>query len=136
MTPQIDRLRKTISVLRVSTHFYRVSQDIDGKIFIFRVNLDKWPLKWHVLEKQALFWGFSHTCTNLQPNNVRQLPPLKTTTCQLEKWSVQMPDKVWDIYVIWGLPVTLPIIIAIWLNISDKSVYHITYQEIWQEKHM
>ena len=60
--PQINHLRKTSSVLRVSTHFYGVSQDIDGKTFIFRVNLDMWPLKLLVLEKQALFWGFSHTC--------------------------------------------------------------------------
>ena len=62
VTPQIDHLRKASTVLRVSTHIYGVSQDIDGKTFIFRVNLDMWPLKSLVLEKQALFWGFSHTC--------------------------------------------------------------------------
>ena len=39
VTPQIDRLKKTSTVLRVSTHIYGVSQEIDGKTFIFRVNL-------------------------------------------------------------------------------------------------
>ena len=39
MTPQIDHLGKTIPVLRVSTHICGVSQEIDGKMFIFRVNL-------------------------------------------------------------------------------------------------
>ena len=39
MTPQIDHLRKTSSVLRVSTHGYGIYNDIDGKTFIFRVNL-------------------------------------------------------------------------------------------------
>ena len=36
---QIDRLRKTNTVLRVSTDIYGVSKEIDGKTFIFRVNL-------------------------------------------------------------------------------------------------
>ena len=35
MTPQIDRLGKTSTVLRVSTHIYEVSKDIGGKTFIF-----------------------------------------------------------------------------------------------------
>ena len=39
VTPQIDCLRKTRLVLRVSTHIYGVSKEIDGKMFIFRVNL-------------------------------------------------------------------------------------------------
>ena len=39
LTPQIDHLRKTNTVLRVSTHIYRVSHKTDGKMFIFRVNL-------------------------------------------------------------------------------------------------
>ena len=38
MTPQIDHLGKTSPVLRVSTHIYGVSKEIDGKTFIFRVN--------------------------------------------------------------------------------------------------
>ena len=36
MTPQIDHLGKTSTVLRVSTHIYGVSQEIDGKTFIFQ----------------------------------------------------------------------------------------------------
>ena len=39
VTPQIDRLGKRSTVLRVSTHIYGVSKEIDGKTFIFRVNL-------------------------------------------------------------------------------------------------
>ena len=35
VTPQIDRLRKSSPVLRVSAHLYGVSKQIDGKIFIF-----------------------------------------------------------------------------------------------------
>ena len=61
VTPQINCLGKTSPVLRVSTHIYGVSKEIDGKTFIFRVNLGMWPLKSIVSEKQALFWGFQHT---------------------------------------------------------------------------
>ena len=39
MTPQINRLGKTSTGLRVSTDSYWVSQKIDGIMFIFRVNL-------------------------------------------------------------------------------------------------
>ena len=39
MTPQIDRLGKTVPDMRVSAHIYGVSKEIDGKMFIFRVNL-------------------------------------------------------------------------------------------------
>ena len=39
MTPQIDHLRKRSPVLRVSTHIYEDSKEIDGKMFIFKVNL-------------------------------------------------------------------------------------------------
>ena len=39
MTSQIDYLRKMSSVLRVSTHIYGVSKEIDGKMSIFGVNL-------------------------------------------------------------------------------------------------
>ena len=59
--PQIDHLGKMSTVLRVSTHIYGVFQEINGKMFIFRVNLGMWPLKSIVLEKWALFWGFQHT---------------------------------------------------------------------------
>ena len=39
VTPQIDCLGRTGTVLRVSTDIYGVSKEIDGKMFIFRVNL-------------------------------------------------------------------------------------------------
>ena len=39
VTPQIDHLEKTSTVLRVPTHIYGSSKKIDGKVFIFRVNL-------------------------------------------------------------------------------------------------
>ena len=39
MTPQIERLRKMSPVVRVSTHMYGVSKEIDGKTFIFQGNL-------------------------------------------------------------------------------------------------
>ena len=38
-------------VLRVSAHIYGDSKDIDGKTFIFRVNLGMSPLKSIILEK-------------------------------------------------------------------------------------
>ena len=40
VTPQIDCLGKMSPVLGVSTHIYGISKEIDGKMFIFRVNLD------------------------------------------------------------------------------------------------
>ena len=61
VTPQIDCLGDTSTVLRVSTHIYGVFEEIDGKMFIFRVNLGMWPLKSIILEKRALFWGSEHT---------------------------------------------------------------------------
>ena len=42
----------------VSTYMYGVSKEIDGKSFIFQVNLGMWPLKSIISEKQVLFWGF------------------------------------------------------------------------------
>ena len=48
-------------VLMVSTNISGDSNEIDGKMFIFQVNLGMWPLKSIVLEKQALFWQFQHT---------------------------------------------------------------------------
>ena len=38
--PQIDGFGKTSPVVRVSTHIYGVFEEIDWKMFIFRVNLD------------------------------------------------------------------------------------------------
>ena len=39
VTPQINHLVKTNPVLIVSTHISGHSNEIDGKMFIFRVNL-------------------------------------------------------------------------------------------------
>ena len=39
VTTEIDHLGKSNPLLRVSTHIYGVSKDIDGKTFIFRANL-------------------------------------------------------------------------------------------------
>ena len=39
VTPQINRLGETSTVLRVSTDIYGVCKEIDGKMVIFRVNL-------------------------------------------------------------------------------------------------
>ena len=55
MTPQIDHLGKTNTVLRVSIHIYEVSEDIDGKMFILRENLGMEPLKSIILEKMSTF---------------------------------------------------------------------------------
>ena len=51
VTPQIDRLGKISSALSISIHIYGVSKKIDGKMFIFRVNLDMLSLKLIILEK-------------------------------------------------------------------------------------
>ena len=45
---------KTSPTLWVSTHIYGVSKEIDGKVFIFKINLGMLPLKSIVLEKWAL----------------------------------------------------------------------------------
>ena len=55
VTPQIDCLGENSTVLRVSTHIYGVSHEIDGKMFIFRVNLGMGPFKSIISEKRALF---------------------------------------------------------------------------------
>ena len=41
----------SIPVLRVSTHIYGISKEIDGKTFIFQVNIGMWPLKSNCLRK-------------------------------------------------------------------------------------
>ena len=61
VTPQIDCLGETGTVLGVSTHIYGVSKDIGGKTLIFQLYLGMWPLKSIIFEKQALFWGFQPT---------------------------------------------------------------------------
>ena len=39
MTPQIGHLGKMIPVLGVSIHIYGVSEEIDGKMFIFMLHV-------------------------------------------------------------------------------------------------
>ena len=39
VTPQIDCLRKMSPVVSILTDIYGVSKEIDGKTFIFKVNL-------------------------------------------------------------------------------------------------
>ena len=39
VTPQIDHLRKMKPFLMVTTHISGMSKEIDGKTFIFQVNL-------------------------------------------------------------------------------------------------
>ena len=58
VTPQIDQKTEPCSE-GFNTHLW-CFKEIDGKMFILRVNLGMWPLKSIVLEKQALFWGFQH----------------------------------------------------------------------------
>ena len=61
MTPQIDCLRKTSNVLRVSIHIYGVSKEIDGKTFIFRVNLGDVTPQIDCLGKTSIVLRFQYT---------------------------------------------------------------------------
>ena len=61
VTPQIDCLAEMSTVLRISTHIFGVYKEIDGNMFIFRVNLGMWSLRSIVLEKWALFSGYEYT---------------------------------------------------------------------------
>ena len=45
MTPQIDHLGKMSPVQMVTTHISGISKEINGKMFIFQVNLGMCPLK-------------------------------------------------------------------------------------------
>ena len=60
MTPQIDRLRKMVPVMRVSTHIYGVFQEIDGKMFIFRVKPRHVTPQIDRLEKTSTVLRFQH----------------------------------------------------------------------------
>ena len=51
-------------VQNVSTHIYGVSNEIDGKTFIFRVNLGMWPSNWSSWESEPCSEGFNtHLCS-------------------------------------------------------------------------
>ena len=56
MTPQIDCLLKTNPVLMVSTHIYGVSKEMDGKMFIFRVNPGIGTPQINYLQKMSPVW--------------------------------------------------------------------------------
>ena len=63
MTPQIDHLGEMSNVLRVSTHIYGVSKEIDGKTFIFRVNLGYDPSNQSSWKTEPCSEGFNtHIC--------------------------------------------------------------------------
>ena len=86
MTPQIDQVRKMSPVLRFLTHIYGVSKEIDGKTFIFRVNLGMWSLKSIILENWVLFSGFQHTLWGFQGDrmeNIHFLSKSRHVTCQI-----------------------------------------------------
>ena len=74
VTPQTDHQKKTSPVLRVSTHMYGVTKEIDGKTFMFRVNLGMWPLQSIVSENQALFWAFQHTFMGFPSRQMGKCP--------------------------------------------------------------
>ena len=59
VTPQIDLLKKTSPVLRVSTHIYGVSKEIDWKMFIFQVKLGCDPSNQLSWKKEPCFEGFN-----------------------------------------------------------------------------
>ena len=65
VNPQIDHLGKMSPVLRVSTHIYGVSQEIDGKMFIFKVQprdvtpqIDYLQKTCPVVRVSTHLWGF------------------------------------------------------------------------------
>ena len=94
MTTQIDHLGKTSPVLRVSTHINGVSPEIDGKMFIFWVNLGMWPLKSIVLEKQALFWGLNTHLWGFSGNrweNIHFLGKTRHVTPQIDHLGKMSP---------------------------------------------
>ena len=55
VTPQIDHLGKTNTVLRGSVPLYEVSEDTDLKMFNLSENLGMEPLKSFILEKMSTF---------------------------------------------------------------------------------
>ena len=75
MTPQIDHFRKSKApVLRVSTHIYGVCKEIDGKMFIFRVNLGMWPLKLIISGKMSPVLRFQHTFMGFSGDRWENVP--------------------------------------------------------------
>ena len=62
------------TVLRVSTHIYGVSKEIDGKMFIFRVKLGMWLLKSIFWEKQACSEGYNTHLWGLWGDRWKNVP--------------------------------------------------------------
>ena len=90
MTHQIDHLGKLSHVLRVSTHIYGLFKEIDGKMFIFRVNLGMWLLKLIISEKWALFWGFHFQLSSL----FNWLSSWVCSVYNIPSWSVKSTSSV------------------------------------------
>ena len=86
MSPQIDHLGKPSPVLRVSTHIYGVSKEIDGKTFI--------GLSFLFIEKKELCESRAklETSSNFQiyPGKTDdELSPFKTARALSELFTVQ-----------------------------------------------
>ena len=90
VTPQINCLRKSSPIMRGSTHIYGVPKEIDGKMFILRVNLGMWPLKSNILEKWALFWGLHFQLWSL----CNWLSPWVCPVYNIPSWSVKSTSSV------------------------------------------
>ena len=122
MTPQINCLRKTSSVLRVSTHMYAVSKEIDGKTFIFRVNLGMWPSNQLCWKYEPCaegfntnFWGFqgdrseninfSSKPRHVTPqiDRLRRTNPLLMVTTHISAISKEIDEKTWIFQVNLGM---------------------------------
>ena len=69
-------------------HIYGVSNKIDGKTFIFRVNLGMWPLKSIISEKQMLYWGFQNTFMGFPR---RQIGKPRHVTPQIDRLGKMSP---------------------------------------------
>ena len=99
VTPQIHHLGKMRPVLRVLTHIYGLSKEIDGNMFIFRVNQGMWPLKLIIWEKWALFWRFQHHLSSFQGDrweHVHFLRKPRHVTPQIDHIEKMMPVlRVW-----------------------------------------
>ena len=75
-------------LLTSSGQEWHFSNKIDGKTFIFRVNLGMWSLKSIVLEKRALFWGFQHNLWDFKGDrweNVHFLRKPSHVTSQIDR---------------------------------------------------
>ena len=79
----------------ISTHISGDSNEIDGKMFIFRENLGMWHLKSIISEKRALFWGFQHNIYGVSKEIDVKMFIFRVNLCMwplksiiLEKWAL------------------------------------------------